>query len=429
MRPSQSKILLAFLFPISTTSFSPVGFQKGEQVLPHLLLSASWKDIEHELGESFRADRPISIDSVLDTSTPKFSTDRPTLFRERHGWCPYSERVWLALELGNVEYDTVRIDNTGGGRPSYFGGTTPQMKWPDGKTQGESMDLVYRLDEEYDLGFQSDSSKVRDCVSQFQSIFPRARPSSRAAYLFQYNGSPLSRSTFEQTLQGVDDLLAQSSNNGPFFCGDALTAADIGWAPFLERYRYQLPCLHRGLEPNDPEKYPHLAEWYKAMDQIPEYICRVRGDASSWRKVLNMAGFGNAGLPPEIEANIEERLEAERVEAEQCINVDTWKDYASTRAFAGKSPGYDVACIIAKNRDAILKDALKNGKKQAGMSSEIGELDNSLQSLALALMGDEVAKSERGVKAFAQFLDMRMCVPRDMGAMSAATIKLLAVEE
>ena len=29
----------------------------------------------------------------------------------RHGWCPYSERVWLAFEVKKVDYDTVYIDN------------------------------------------------------------------------------------------------------------------------------------------------------------------------------------------------------------------------------------------------------------------------------------------------------------------------------
>ena len=92
---------------------------------------------------------PLVIDSVRTRERPDFSSERPTLFRERHGWCPYSERVWLALEVKGVAFDTVRIDNTGGGRPSYYSGSTPQMRWPGGRTQGESMDLVRALDETF----------------------------------------------------------------------------------------------------------------------------------------------------------------------------------------------------------------------------------------------------------------------------------------
>ena len=98
----------------------------------------TWQDIEKSLEPSISQECPLStIDSALQPEKPTFSTEKPTLFRERHGWCPYSERVWLAFEVKNIPYDTIRIDNTGPGRkPSYFSGQTPQMKWEDGRIQG-----------------------------------------------------------------------------------------------------------------------------------------------------------------------------------------------------------------------------------------------------------------------------------------------------
>ena len=110
-----------------------------------------------------------------------------------------------------MDYDTIRIDNTGQGpRPSYFGGQTPQMRWPNGKQQGESMDLVKQIDVNYANGkYQSNEPHVQDLVSRFQSTFPRARPSSRAAYLFQMNGEPLWRNVFETTLQKTDEILVE----------------------------------------------------------------------------------------------------------------------------------------------------------------------------------------------------------------------------
>ena len=183
------------------------------------LAVSSWSNLE-EILETKSVKKPVSIDSALDTSTPNFSAERPTLFRERHGWCPYSERVWLALELAGsntqtvVEYDTVRIDNTGHGpRPSYYGGQTPQMRWPEGRTQGESMDLVEEIDDRYANGsLLSSDSEIQECIRQFSNIFPRARPSSRAAYLFQYNGEPIWKSTFEETLKKANDELIISIN-------------------------------------------------------------------------------------------------------------------------------------------------------------------------------------------------------------------------
>lgn len=339
-------------------------------------------------------------------------------------------------------YDTVRIDNTGHGpRPSYYDGQTPQINWPDGRRQGESMDLVFELDRLHGNRLNSDSNVVKDCINQFRNIFPKARPSSRAAFLFQWNGEPLSRSTFEQTLQDTNNLLGNSPSPGPFFTGsDTVSAADIAWAPFLERYRYQLPCLHPGLDPSNAQDYPHLAAWYQAMDQVPAYACCVKGDASSWRKVLTMAGFGNAGLPPQVEENMKELCKREKVYAKSTIAVDLWKEYASSRPYLAHTPGSEAAWVMTQNREAIVKDVLKRAGtspgENTGLPTSASDLDDAMRAMVHCLIhsdsGDTQATSDAknvpGVGALALFLDERMCVPRDMGSMPAASVKHLAWE-
>lgn len=418
-----------------------------------LLLSdsstSSWDDLQEQFSTNLAAPFPVSIDTVLHPLEPSsFSTVRPTLFRERHGWCPYSERVWLALEMFNIDYDTIRIDNTGGPRPSYYtGGQTPQILWPETtRRQGESMDLIREIDQRYCHGaLQSDASLVQNTIAQFQTIFPRARPSSRAAFLFQNNGEPLWRRTFEQTLQATDALLA-STTSGPFFCGDTITAADLAWVPFLERYRYQLPCLHPGLTPDDPTEYPHLSAWYTAMEtQIPAYVCRIQGDASSWRKVLTMAGYGNAGVPPDIEHSIQELQRAEaRAAEEESRNhanqkLSLWKEYQSTRPHVADTPAAEAAGIMYRNRDAIVQDivqkrssALTKRKTFLPDSLDSESIDRALRQLIQVLLRldeQEQVLDEQMISSvgwLAAFLDERMCVPRDMGAMSAACIKGIA---
>ena len=394
--------------------------------------------IDSKSSDSFHEPQPQSVDSVLDQTTPNFSSDRPTLFRERHGWCPYSERCWLALELAGVEYDTIRIDNTGGPRPSYYSGQTPQMKWEDGREQGESMDLVNEIDQKYANGkFQSSSSEAQSIVKQFSNIFPRARPSSRAAYLFQYNGEPLWKSVFEETLQDTDNLLSET--DGPYFCGSELTVADIAWAPFLERYRYQLPCLHDGLNPACRDTYPNLSNWFQAMDtKVPAYACRVKGDGSSWRKVLSMAGFGNAGIPPQVQSNMDNIIEKEEKEATDGIDLDIWTEYSSTRPYVASTPYLEVVSILARNRQALVNDIVKQSAmpkyKHFGLPASTEEADKALQEMANLLVElsdgttDEYSmQGSEEARIIATFLDERMCVPRDMGSMAAATIKNLAV--
>ena len=78
----------------------------------------SWSSLSKTLPSASR-EVPTIIDAVHHRQTkPKLSDETVVLYRERNGWCPYSERVWLGLECKNVEYQTVLIDNTGGARPS-----------------------------------------------------------------------------------------------------------------------------------------------------------------------------------------------------------------------------------------------------------------------------------------------------------------------
>jgi len=210
------------------------------------------------------------------------------------------------------------------------------MRWPDGTTQGESMDLVEEVDARYGNGIlypEYIKSDVINKARQFQNIFPsKSRPSSRAAFLFDWGGEPLWKSEFESVLSETDALLGSSC--GPFFCGESFTAADIAWVPFLERYAAQLPCFHDGLNPRDATTYPHLNKWYEAMETtVPAYACRVRGNPSSWRKVLTMAGYGNGGVPPAVVRRMDDLGMEEgwvQTEEERCRDHGLWDEYRDT---------------------------------------------------------------------------------------------------
>ena len=77
----------------------------------------SWPALSKTLPSASR-EVPTIIDAVQhQQKRPPLSDDAVVLYRERNGWCPYSERVWLGLETKKVAYETVLIDNTCGARP------------------------------------------------------------------------------------------------------------------------------------------------------------------------------------------------------------------------------------------------------------------------------------------------------------------------
>eukprot|EP00957_Ditylum_brightwellii_P207887 15354969-Ditylum_brightwellii.AAC.1 len=85
----------------------------------------------------------------------------------------------------------------------------------------------------------------------------------------------------------------------------------------------------------------------------------------------------------------------------------------------------------------IVADILKSSVATTnfGLPSDEAELDDAMRSLATILCEDsdtyndetvQQCRENQYVKALAAFLDHRMCVPRDMGTLSAASIKRLA---
>lgn len=310
------------------------------------------------------------------------------------------------------------------------------------------MDLVEEVDRRYNGNLYPDTIKndVINKARMFGNIFPsKSRPSSRAAFLFGWSGEPLWKSEFESVLSKTDELL--STSDGPFFCGESFTAADISWVPFLERYSAQLPCLHEGLDPRDATQYPHLNQWYEAMETtVPAYACRVRGNPSSWRKVLTMAGYGNGGVPPSVLERMDGMGVKEsrpQTEEERVRDQALWDEYRSTRPHLANTPSADAGRVLLSNREAIIKDTLKRSDTLEGRGLPLDEkgLDDAMRGLAsLLIFGSEEdghydelgaaskeAADVKGVFAMAKFLDERMCVPRDMGVMSADAIKRLSV--
>jgi glutathione S-transferase len=422
---------------------------------------------------------PLVVDSVLQPDfTPAVSNERAVLCRERNGWCPYSERVWLALEVKNADYDTVLIDNMmGGARPEWYTGQTPQVRFTgDAHFSGESIELIERIDREYNnvkppvnILYPVDRvDDVRSAIVAFKRVFPsNTRPSSRAPFLSSSSsGAVLRRSEFESTLSQTESLLKASSEKwggGPFICGDEITAADCVWAPFLERYAAQLPLLHDGLDPTDASKYPHLAKWYNAMDTlVPCYASRVKGDAISLRKVLQQRGC--AGITPQSAPSSSTAAVAGR-SSRMLDNMRfvAHQYYSRVKPWVAGTPHEEAVALAIRNKDRLVLDmtrrAMNGGGGGGGAAAaaaaalaDSDDAENALYQLVRQLFlsldenqsvlangighgedrtgdgdGDGDGKEEgaptvhdmRAALAAAHYMTERMCVPRDMGSTTA----------
>ena len=196
----------------------------------------------------------------------------------------------------------------------------------------------------------------------------------------------------------------------------------------IRRYAAQLPCLHDGLAPRDAAgPYPKLSEWFAAMETLPAYACRVEGDAASWRKVLSMAGYGNAGTPATVLKRMDEAAAIDAFGGAQLVTQQVWSDFAESRPHAAPTASAEAAATIVRNRVDILVDATKRKALADGTDT-----DAALRAVAGLLQADDEFRAAclatPGVAELAAFLDNRLCCPRDMGAPCAAELKKLAAK-
>mgnify|MGYP003684931581 CR=1 FL=1 len=111
------------------------------------------------------------------------------------------------------------------------------------------------------------------------------------------------RLIFEKKLDEFDAAIAASG--GPFITGSELGLADAMYAPFLERWAVQLPLtseFHLRPPPGSDAKprWPRIESWFEAMQSVPAYATRVRGDAYSWSAAVATFQriFSNGTLTP-----------------------------------------------------------------------------------------------------------------------------------
>ncbi|KAH8094080.1 glutathione transferase [Aureococcus anophagefferens] len=155
-----------------------------------------------------------------------------TLYRDTNGWCPFCERVWVALEKKGIPYDEVLINLQD--KPDWYKEIVPTTLVP----------AIEFHDDAWDAS---------------------ARGSGRLVW------------------ESADILAALDAEFG----GPALAGAE---APLMKRVLETSVGFLRVLKPDFPPLdagRPGLEAWFAAMDAEPAYGRRVKGDAYSWTAVTS----------------------------------------------------------------------------------------------------------------------------------------------
>ncbi len=391
------------------------------------------------------------------------------LYRDKNCICAACESVWLALEVKNVDYITVLVDkqqhNNGHEDNEDQQFMLPRIKWPstsnnDNSSSSSNKDvdnntsdpvqLLEQIQSRYPnkppqfyppLSSAVDASRCN--ILRLPGVMPRNSDTnlmSLAPYLFRTDGTLVKPSSHAVSLEEVEEM-QEEYYLGDFLCGKAITAADLIWAPYLERYAVQLPLVYGNkarLNPRNRNVYGEVDNWYKVMErEVPAYSCRVMGDDRHWRKCLEVA----TNIHNERAVDDEERVCLPDVLPEQSggfiktnkkngvVNNDKageiWSEYCSQRPWLAPTPGGEVALFLMRNRENIVNAAIATSGDYFDSNTAA---DESLREVIQVLLEwdsyfdqsseeEETAQplSERGL-GMALFVAEEMIeVPRDLG--------------
>jgi glutathione S-transferase len=382
----------------------------------------SWEDLAAQLGEH-KKEEPLL-----------------TLYRDTNGWCPFCERVWVAVEAKQIPY-TERLINLRD-KPEWYKELVPTTLVPavlfhgdassnERKIIWESLDVMKALDEAFpdtpklilDSPEYKDAAELQSEVSSAGFGFAFA---SRNESLTD-DGKLKRREEFNSALNTLDAALA--SSGGPFRLGENFTGIDAIMIPTMERWRYQLPIT---VEFDIMAGRPFIQKWFAAMDDFAPYSERIAGDQYSWTATAAqfLRYFGGGVDKPEVTAAI--------VRAEAAAKALT-NTFCQVEGTPNKVTAKEAAIKLVSNHDAVVKDCTRQDPiSQQTINRATDEMvaDKLMRYVTSILLSDDafdsarrapllnVDASERAdAAAAARTVAARLCVPRDMGGPAAKILR------
>ena len=233
------------------------------------------------------------------------------------------------------------------------------------------------------------------------------------------------RSSHCVSIEEIDEM-QEEYYLGNYLCGKDVTATDMIWAPYLERYAIQLPLLFPNDKRCNPRSstYEEVAGWYTTMErQLPAYSCCVQGDERHWRRCLEKAvtihneravsNDQKIVLPPVPEKFgwwMKKNPKADKL----------WQEYSSTRPWLGDSPLEEVALYLIRNKHEITAAAA------SGLDMKEDSVGEALREVIQLLLSDSDSSSEVELSDKARQVAMLVSemieVPRDIAYIPALAL-------
>mmetsp|Transcript_18971 Transcript_18971/g.28293 ORF Transcript_18971/g.28293 Transcript_18971/m.28293 type:complete len:465 (-) Transcript_18971:188-1582(-) len=426
----------------------------------------SWKMLKSILSPTITKTKPNTYTYSETQNNPSIllnNNNQYVFYRDTNAQCPYAQRVHLALELKQLDYTTV-LQTPRNNKEDKHGG--PLLGLPDGTLIYDSIQALEEIQK-----ISSDVSPnlfprvsgsvdgVRANINRRSYIFPRNTIFLEGVVpsLFKNNAENddgtvemVAKSNHDVTCEEIDEMLEEYPD-GPFLCGEPISACDISWMPFVERYVSQLPLLYPEVKPRSD--FEEIKVWLDAMERLnPCYSCVVRGDAMTYgmqlvnalkkkqkEGVLKM-DESTISIMEKSVSTTEDPIGIKRKRRGIVYNPsNVWSTYAQNKDYLANTPHEECASCLVKLRHDLFDQITDQWCKEEGRDKE--DMDMALRQVINCILTDftssedefcfvdgALSKLSGDARDVASMVNECISVPRDMGAIPASVLRKLVLD-
>jgi len=332
-----------------------------------------------------------------------------TLYRDRHSWCPYCQKIWLWLEYKRIPYRVKKINMfCYGQKESWFldkvrSGKLPAIEFK-GQVITESDDIIAFLENEFGaLGSFITSNHLIKIRELEREIF-KSWCNWLCRESFNFIENSIRKKRFKESISKLDEILSRSksgfvdpsvSNTGEIGPG----VGDVIFIPYMERMNASLN-YYKGF--NLRSNYRYVDNWLTLFEGTSAY----RGTQGDFHTHSH-------DLPPQMGGCYKE-IKEEQITISNLI--DTGKglgNYELNKNYDSKYFAKIALERVIKHKDNLLKVNPYNKES----------FEESLRSALTHMMTGEVIIPEKLSGISLRYLKNRISVPRDMPIISARLLR------
>ncbi len=332
-----------------------------------------------------------------------------TLYRDRHSWCPYCQKIWLWLEIKKIPYRVKKINMfCYGQKESWFldkvsSGKLPAIEYK-GEIITESDKIIAFLENKFGpLGSFITSTQLRKTRELEREIF-RSWCNWLCRESFNILDNSFRKKRFKESISKFDNILSNSASG---FIDPVISKSgaiepgtgDIIFIPYMERMNASL-TYYKGF--NLRSNYQNVDKWLTLFESSTAY----RGTQGDFHTHSH-------DLPPQMggcytEINEKQTSFSNSIDSGVGLGNFEFNNNYDSKYYAK----YALKRII-KHKENLIKVNPYNKEY----------FEESLRSALTHLLTGEVKIPEKLSGKSLRYLKNRISVPRDMPIISARLLR------